>query len=181
MSHMFVLIQYEIVIFLCLCSLFQVKSHGQCIDNNLVQEFDFSFPKEGMLVPREVFVAFTAGFWNPDEFVQKNSLYTLCTGLNGRGLECSDQAFDMITVHMPSDDSKVHEIFAALCAKDGSGCLCHASVTVKCCAPEEHSPQTAEILEDDLLKDVKTLEMELGLKIHRSADELKVVPPWSCR
>lgn len=150
-----------------------VSKHGSCMNNNLVQAFNFAYPTEGILVPRNMYVKVAGDFYDPSYIVQNNAQYSVCVGLNGIELWCTEQLFDEITIRLP-EEAGWHEISAAFCPKQSKICLCNITMRVECCGQSYITTELSKPSESTLLG-IQRLENKLRSEGQRAP------PPWSCR
>ena len=145
-----------------------------CVRNEILQGFDFAYPTEGVLVPKNIHMKVIGEFFDPPFIVKNNDQFSVCVSLNGQEISCSN-LFDETAITFPDGQGR-HQISAAFCPKNvDGGCLCNVSIWVECCGEPvvaadttRPSSQTLQIIQ----------ELKNKIRSNRSARHF---PPWSCR
>jgi hypothetical protein len=125
-----------------------------------------------------MYVKVTGEFFDPAYIVQNNALYSVCVGLNGKELQCSDQLFDELAIRLADKEGR-QEISAAFCPKNSKDCLCNISSWVECCAPSQAVASDASKPSEKTLQIIQQLEYEL--RNDKAIIKVTRAPPWACR
>jgi len=129
---------FPVLLVCCLLLQLSIVVLSFCVPNQAVADLQFSSPSEGELVERLLTVS--AGLFCHDaerckHLIESWYICYLLTGESEEQRHCGTPIFDDLPIQLVSD-AEDQKIELALCS-DEEGCLCNATVNIKCCRSDE--------------------------------------------